>query len=184
VAEHVEAGGQGDSMILENYITENKDLFINRVNEISTILGINPDWLMLDMYHESGLDSSAVNPNGGATGLIQFMPATAAGLGTSTDDLLNMSNVDQLDYVLAYFKPYAGRIKTAYDIFLIDFFPAALGKPDDYIFHTSNLSAQTIANANKIFDLDGDGQITMAEYKQNLNNYFSKYGLDPSKKKI
>jgi len=44
---------------------KSKTLFINRVNEISTILGINPDWLMLDMYHESGLDSSAVNPNGG-----------------------------------------------------------------------------------------------------------------------
>ena len=80
-------------MILTNYITENKALFINRVNEISTILGINPDWLMLDMYHESGLDSTAVNSNGGATGLIQFMPATAAGLGTSTDELLNMSDI-------------------------------------------------------------------------------------------
>jgi len=33
------------------------------------------------------------------------MPATAAGLGTSTDDLLNMSNVDQLDYVLLTLNP-------------------------------------------------------------------------------
>jgi len=171
-------------MILENHVTENKDAFLNRVNEICSVLQVNPDWLMLDMYHESGLDSSAVNNNGGATGLIQFMPATAASLGTSTSELYNMSNVDQLDYVLLYYKPYAGRIKTAYDLFLIDFFPAALGKPDDYIFHTSSLSAETIAKANKIFDLYGNGQITMAEYKQNLLNYFSKYGLDPLKKKI
>lgn len=170
-------------MILENYIPSNKQAFIDRVNDICNQLNINPDWLMLNMYHESGLKPQAYNSNGGATGLIQFMPDTAQGLGTSTDDLYNMSNVDQLDYVLKYYYPYRNKIKTGFDLFLVTFFPAAIGQPDDYVFHTSHLSAQAIASANGIFDLNKDGQITMAEYKQNIKNYFSKFSIDPLKKK-
>ena len=38
----------------------------------------------------------------GATGLIQFMPNTAEGLGTSTGELAGMSRARQMHYVEKY----------------------------------------------------------------------------------
>ena len=38
----------------------------------------------------------------GATGLIQFMPSAAAGLGTSTQALAGMSRAEQMKYVEKY----------------------------------------------------------------------------------
>lgn len=47
--------------------------------------------------------ANTVNRASGATGLIQFMPSTAKQLGTTTDKLAAMTEVDQLDYVAKYF---------------------------------------------------------------------------------
>jgi hypothetical protein len=137
-----------DNLIFEEKITENNAEFIAKVKKICGELGINPNWLMAVMYKESGVNPKAVNPNGGATGLIQFMPATAKGLGTTTQALYSMSNIDQLDYVKRYFQPYAKWIKSYADLYLVTFFPAALPMASDWIFHTANLAAETIGKAN------------------------------------
>lgn len=165
----------------ENKITANKDAFINKVKSISAALQIDPNWLMGIMYHESGLNHRAVNSIG-ASGLIQFMPATAAYLGTSAAALREMSNVAQLDYVYKYYKPAAGRFKSAYDLFAYSFLPVAVGKPDGWVFETSKLPASVIAKQNGIFDLNKDGKITIAEYKAYLRSWFVKNGIDPEKK--
>ena len=153
-------------MIFENNVSSNRDAFLSKVKSIAAKLFIDPEWLMAVMYLESGINSKAVNSNGGATGLIQFMPSTAQNLGTSTASLYNMTNVQQLDYVYKYFKPYAGRIYSFPDLYLITFFPVALGKSDSYVLQTKNLSAETIANANPVFDLDKNKQITVGEFKE------------------
>ena len=98
------------------------------------------------------------------------MPQTAAGLGTSTGALIAMDNVTQLDYVYKYFKPYAGRLFSVTDLYMVTFFPAALGKPDNYVLQTSSLSASLIARANPVFDLNGDQAITVGEFKQSVTN--------------
>lgn len=143
--------------------------FTDKVHTISGKLGINPNWLMQVMYSESRLKPTAYNPSG-ASGLIQFMPSTAAALGTSTSAIRNMSAVDQLDYVYAYFRPYAGKMKSYYDLYLATFFPGGIGKPDSWIFHSSRLSAATIAMQNPAININKDGQITIAEFKQYLKN--------------
>lgn len=153
-------------MVYDYLVSSNKDEFLAKVIAISSALCIDPNWLMIVMKKESGLDPQAYNANGGATGLIQFMPATADSLGTSTDELYAMSNVEQLDYVYAYFKGYTGRLNSVTDLYMVTFFPAALGKPDDYVLQTSHLSAETIARANSIIDLNGDLQITVGEFNQ------------------
>lgn len=154
-------------MLFESLITRNRAAFLNKVVEISAKLGINnPDSLMAVMQSESNIDETAVNSKTGATGLIQFMPSTAAGLGTSVEALRKMSNVEQLDYVYRYFKPYAGRLNSATDLYTVVFFPVALGKSDDYILQTSRISADTIARQNPIFDLDKNKVITYGEFKQ------------------
>ena len=45
---------------------------------------------------------------GRGRGLIQFMPATARGLGTSDVELASMTDIEQLDYVEKYFAQFQG----------------------------------------------------------------------------
>jgi len=153
-------------MILTDKIQENKAAFIAKVIEVSNYLGIKADWLMFVMYNESGLNHRAVNPNGGATGLIQFMPATAAHLGTSTAALRSMSNVQQLEYVKKYFERKRGQFSSVYDLYLYTFFPIAVGKPDNWVLQTSSLPASLVARSNKPTDLNNDNQITVGEFKK------------------
>lgn len=171
-------------MLFENYVKENKAAFLEKVENLSRKLLIEPDWLMAVMYKESGLNHRAVNSNGGATGLIQFMPATAKGLGTTTAALRNMSNVEQLDYVYKYYKPYISKLNSYPDLYLATFFPAALSKSDDWVIQSSGLSAATIANANKIIDLNKDGKITVGEFKEYCYKKFDLATQNLLKKKV
>lgn len=73
-----------------------------KIKEISSRLNCDPKDLAAVIYAESGGNPRAVNRQTGATGLIQFMPKTAAWLGTSTQELMNMPAERQLDYVEKY----------------------------------------------------------------------------------
>lgn len=55
--------------------------------------GIDPRIPLGIASHESGFNPSAVNPNGGAAGVMQLMPATAASLGVA-DPLDPAQNID------------------------------------------------------------------------------------------
>ena len=172
------------SLLFESYIKSNKQAFIDKVESISSKLLIEPDWLMAVMYKESRLDEKAVNSGSGATGLIQFMPATAQGLGTTTAALKAMSNVEQLDWVYKYYKPYITKLNSYPDLYLATFFPAALGKSDDYTMQTSTLSAAAIAKANPAIDLDKDGKITVGEFKDYCYAQFDEATQNRLKKKV
>ncbi len=138
--------------------------FLDKLDAVAGRIGVTPDAMLKVMNSESGLRTDAVNPNGGATGLIQFMPATARGLGTTTDAIRNMSGVEQLDLVERYYRPFQGRLHNATDLYTVTFYPAALGKPDDYAIGGNN--AGMIARANPSFDIDGDGVITMQNFRE------------------
>ena len=163
-------------MLYSEHIKTNRAAFEAKVKQISAALGIHPDWLMVVMYAESRVNEKAVNPISGATGLIQFMPATAQWLGTTTEALKNMSNVAQLDYVYLYFKNLgvSGKMHSVYDLYLATFFPAALGKADNWVMQTSTLSAGIIAAQNAVIDLNKDGKITVGEFKQYVDAYLKK----------
>ena len=155
------------------YVKENRVEFTEKVASICSQLNIKPEWLMFVMWFESKLNPQAVNPISGATGLIQFMPSTARGLGTTTDVLKRMSNVQQLDYVLAYLRPYKGRMKTWVDVYLAVFYPRAMGNPNFVI--TSDI----VAKQNKIFDLNRDLDISVKEIETALRKQIpEKYRKD------
>ena len=147
---------------------------------ICSTLGINPNWLMMVMWSESRLNAQAVNKQPGdtdnaqvraanrATGLIQIMPDTALNLGTTNKALYAMNAIDQLGYVYKYFKPWAGKIKSYFDLYLVTFFPDAVGRPDDYILQTKKLSATIIAKQNPFFDVNKDGKLTVGEIKRRM----------------
>jgi hypothetical protein len=153
-------------MLYEETVKTNKEAFIAKVITISQKLGIEPEWLMQVFVNESGVNHQAVNAVSGATGLIQFMPDTAVNLGTTVAALKAMSNVGQLDYVYKYLLPWAGKMESYIDLYFSVFFPLAIGKPDDWVFQTSKLSAAKIASQNPAFDLNKDGKLTVAEVRE------------------
>lgn len=144
--------------------------FSKKVSEVANRLQIDPNWLMQVMYSESRLKPSAVNPYNGASGLIQFIRSTATALGTSLDAIRQMSALDQLDYVYKYYLPYKGKMKSYYDVYAVTFFPAMIGKPDTWVLQTSKLPASLIAKQNPVIDINKDGKITIAEFKQYVKN--------------
>lgn len=154
----------------DDYIPAPKAEFCAKLKEICSKLAINPEWLLAVMYIESRINPKAVNKYTGATGLIQFMPATANSLGTTTAALQSMTAVQQLDYVYLYLKPYTGKMQSFVDVYFAVFFPAAIGKPADYVLQTSKLSADLIASQNSGYDLNNDNQITVAEVESKLNS--------------
>lgn len=163
----------------DNYIPAPKAEFCTKLQNICDKLHISAEWLLAVMYVESRINPYAVNKYSGATGLIQFMPATAKSLGTTTAELLNMTAVDQLDYVYLYLKPYTGKMHSLMDVYFAIFFPAAIGKPSDYVLQTSKLSAGLIASQNAGYDINSDGEITVAEVESKI---YKILGLVPQKK--
>lgn len=127
--------------------------------------GWTPDhasWLMSCMAFETGETFSATVKNAagsGAVGLIQFMPATAAYLHTSVDELVAMTAEKQLAWVEKYFQPYAPRINSLSDCYMAILLPKYVGKPDDSVLFSEGIAYRQ----NSGLDMDKDGKITKAE---------------------
>lgn len=119
-------------------------------------------WLMACMAFESAetFRPDVRNAAGsGATGLIQFMPATAKGLGTSTSALAAMKPVMQLDYVKKYFAPYARKIKSLPDMYMAILLPKYVGSPSSAVLFSGGVAYRQ----NSGLDLNKDGKITKQE---------------------
>lgn len=137
--------------------------FKRKVIAIAGRLEMEPDHLMAIMAFETGrsFDPSVTNhADSGATGLIQFMPRTAQGLGTSTAALKRMSAIEQLDFVELYLKPYAGRMGDLQSAYMAVLYPQAIGKPSDHVLFRKGSVAYRL---NRGLDRNGDGSITKAE---------------------
>jgi hypothetical protein len=136
--------------------------FKRRVIEISAELGMDPNNLMAAMAFESARTFRAdiENPFSRAVGLIQFMPATAKGLGTSTPALKRMTPVAQLEFVRRYFLPQKGRLNDLNDVYMAILWPRAVGRPASYVLFV-NGSRQY--SQNKGLDVNLDGVVTKAE---------------------
>lgn len=155
--------------------------FISELINVGNRLGIDPSFMASVMRSESGFNHQAINPRGGATGLIQFMPATAKKLGTSTEDLAAMSDVEQLAYVEKFFKPWAGRIKSPGDLYMATFLPIFVGKPSDTIIGqkdnkdviAGNLTYHKVWDYNKVFDKDKDGIIRVSDVTGRANSIYN-----------
>lgn len=139
--------------------------FREKVFEVASALQVEPDELMAVMAFETAetFRPDIKNMAGsGATGLIQFMPATARGLGTTVEALARMSAVEQLEWVRTYFKPYAGRLVSLSDLYMAVLWPRAIGKPDNYVLWSKAAKPTTYAQ-NAGLDANKDGFITKEE---------------------
>lgn len=102
------------SVSSESELTD-KQKFALKTVQIAKELNLDPQALLTIMMFESGgtlsptIQGPEVPGQGRGRGLIQFMPATARGLGTSDADLAKMSQLQQLDWVKKYFAQFKGR---------------------------------------------------------------------------
>ena len=156
--------------------------FCAKLEEVAKNINCDPKDLIGMMQSESGINPSAYNNNGGATGLIQFMPSTARSLGTTTQELLNMSAIEQLDYVEQYFTNWtggSGQRLTGGDLYTLCFLPAFLDR--EVLCSSSDSSTSKYYSANSGLDANGDGSITKSELSNRVANKYqevlAKYGL-------
>ena len=155
-----------------------------KMQNISDKYGFPVEWLANLINHESaGTWNPSITNSIGATGLIQFMPNTAEGLGTTTSQLRNMTFAQQLDYVDSYlFQAFknrgvlssSGKVPTTFaqsDLFMLIFYPKSVGQPD-YIFPDNVQRANGVSTPkqytqkalkNAFFDLS-EAPFTLQEY--------------------
>lgn len=159
--------------------------FTQGVTELAKKYKIPEDYLYAVMGFETGgtYDPGKKNMKGsGATGLIQFMPSTAEGLGTSTSELSKMSRAEQLKYVDKYFSGKGIEGGSLSDVYMAVLFPAAVGKPDDYVLFGKGARSGYTGIAyqqNKGLDLNKDGSVTKAEASAKVKEYLPKDFTEP-----
>jgi peptidoglycan hydrolase-like protein with peptidoglycan-binding domain len=144
-------------------IENTSEAFRKKVLEIADRLLIDPNFLMAIMSFETGatFDPKIKNAAGsGATGLIQFMPPTARGLGTTIEELEKMTAVAQLDFVEKYFAPHKGKLLTIEDAYMAVLYPKGIGKGKDFVLFEEGSKAY---KQNIGLDVSGDGKITVGE---------------------
>lgn len=152
--------------------------FARKVIAIARRQRYDPSWLMACMAFEAAETFSPRKQNKQpphATGLIQFMPKTAASMGTSIPALMAMTAEEQLDWVEAYLQPYVGRIRTIDDLYMTILWPAAVGKPSGYVIFKAPSRAYT---DNRGLDINHDDAVTKAEAAHQVQLKLQK-GMQP-----
>lgn len=162
--------------------------FYNKLNDLSQRVGMNPRDLLLVMYSESGVSSGAKNPDGGAVGLIQFMPDTLKGLGVPASEVSHFgdkSPEEQLKYVERYIRsqmPHSisGKFGSATEYYHANFFPITLKrwKGNDPVANANVVVVHgSSKNANereayksnwRYFDPEHKGYITVGDLSKKL----------------
>jgi len=141
--------------------------FRARAIQIAQQLGADPSDLMTCIAFETGetVQPDVRNAAGsGAIGLIQFMPSTAAALGTTTSALALMTAEEQLTFVMRYLKPWTGRLKNLGDIYGAILWPGMIGRSDSYVlFDRGDPARPKLYIQNAGLDFNKDGKITRAE---------------------
>ena len=133
-------------------LLDNED-FKNKLNDVCDFLRIKPEWLIKVMYKESGLNPAAINSIG-CGGLVGFCPDVSRsdikrlnGKNYSISELRS-SPLLQLDAIKDMLINYRGKINSYEDLYLFNFWPAALGKPDNYVIGNKYLSPELISRQN------------------------------------
>jgi hypothetical protein len=174
---------------------------LRKMQNISDKYGFPVEWLANLINHESaGTWNPRITNSIGATGLIQFMPNTAQGLGTSTDNLRAMSFSKQLDYVDSYLYQALknkkllsnnGKVPDTFaqsDLFMLIFYPKSVGQPN-YIFPDNVQSANGVATPkqytdkvlkNAFFDLS-EAPFTLREYLDKYKAVSSSFASNSKK---
>lgn len=147
------------------------DAFFPKLKDVAEDLAASPRDMLAVMMSESGVRADAYNPNGHASGLIQFMPDTLVRLGWKLGHVAfreRMSATDQLSLARRYYlhhKPHLGNIAGLY---VATFLPALVphaGTPS-YVLVARGGQLGWAYSANSGFDKNRDLRITVAELEE------------------
>ena len=149
-----------------------KDPAFNKVvDEVSKERSVDPRKLKALMKLESNMETNAVNKKSAATGLIQFMPETAKGLGTTVEELIQMTAVQQMPFVAQHLKEALknapkGQVSSS-DLYASVYWPRAVGKPEDYIIAEKG---DPVYDLNyRSLDVNQDGKIQKWELGKKID---------------
>ena len=141
--------------------------FLRQVEGVAQRVGAKPEELMGVMSLETSgtFRAGVANPNTHATGLIQFMPRTAQGLGTSIGDLSRMTPSEQLPWVEKYLSQpaYRGRVGSLEGLYSA-ILPGHIMGPDEVMFRPGTAAY----NANSWLDTDHQNGISVQEAVQQV----------------
>lgn len=152
------------------YTRDIDDQFFTELALVAEYLEADPADMIAVMYSESGVKATAHNPNGDASGLIQFMPATLEYVGWMKGNAAFrvLSAREQLPYVRRYYAPHRGKLGSRVALYLATFMPALLdhaSEPDFVLAARGGGRSGIIFEANAAFDEKGndDGKIQVHE---------------------
>ncbi len=121
---------------------------LTKLQNLAFKYGFPAEWLAnLINFESAGTFNPAIQNSIKATGLIQFMPSTAKGMGTTVDALKAMTFSQQLQYVDKYigdylrglgvkkgvFDPVTQKVTDKFsqgDLFMFIFYPKSVGEPN------------------------------------------------------
>lgn len=162
--------------------------FLEKVIDVARRLGIPPNRLMGIMYIESARTFSASITNFmGCRGLTQFC-------GENIEKYLYgdryYNRVAQLEAVYDYFtfwkRIYPNALDSLESMYMINFLPAftpwANGPDNTVIEYLPQFPAWVLARDNKGFDLNGDGKITLGEWRTYLRTTLDPRVFEDEKK--
>lgn len=154
------------------------DQFFTDIVDVCSRLGCAPRDLLGVMMNESGVRANARNPTSDASGLIQFLPSTLAGLGFSgsTADFRNLSADEQLPWVELYFQPFVHfGLDSAARVYQAVFLPSSLQLGSDFsvVIAQHGGTNSAVYDRNRGLDRNNDGRITVGELEQAIESHFN-----------
>jgi hypothetical protein len=159
--------------------------FNKKLEQISKRLGVAPDVLRAVIYAESRGNPTARDPYNVSAGLIGFTRDTARSLGTTREEILQMTALDQLDLVYDYFRKVGVKPgMTRGDVYMLTFMPAFVGASDDTVLgkegggelvtpggKSSRLSMHKVWYQNPVFGRSkGRSYFTVGDVKRHVNS--------------
>jgi hypothetical protein len=146
------------------------DDFFPGLVSVAADVEAKPIHLLSVMMSESGVRASARNPNGNASGLIQFMPATLTGLGWRAGHAAfrELSATEQLPFVRAYFLRHKGRLVSAAACYVATFLPVLVkhAHNPDFVLTAKGGPLGWAYAPNAGFDRNKDYAITVGELEE------------------
>jgi hypothetical protein len=163
--------------------------FADKVKQVAANIGADPvDLLTLMSFETAGTLSPTkrgpeVPGQGRAIGLIQFMPGTAHGLGTSVEALADMTPIEQMDFVEKYLQMRGfkgGGLKKLYSTVFAGY-PDAPGTISDG-YHTLDSAVERMNREHRpraLEILNGASGSKFADTKAIIASWKEKFQQDP-----
>ena len=161
-----EARARGARLNFERLLSQHPE-FLQELQQVAARIEIHPEWLLNVIASESSFIPSARNPlpRQTASGLLQIIEGTAAGLGTTTAAIRRMNAVEQLRLIEKFFTPFRGKLNSLGDVYLAVFrgFIVAGGPETVVAPLDGSRKERRTYYLNRGLDVDRNGRITKGE---------------------